>query len=59
MKGGKRCGAGRPRKGRERKICITFSVEPRLISLMDEKLDGGSRSELVENLLKRFLKIED
>lgn len=59
MKGGKRCGAGRPLKGRERKICMTFSIEPRLISLMDEKLDGGSRSEFIENLLKKFLKIED
>lgn len=59
MKGGKRCGAGRPLKGRERKIIIAFSIEPWLISLMDEKLDGGSRSELVENLLKKFLKIEN
>lgn len=59
MKGGKRCGAGRPLKGTEKKISVTFSLEPRLVTLMDEKLNGGSRSELVENLLKRFLKIED
>lgn len=59
MKGGKRCRAGRPFKGRERKINITFSVEPRLISLIDKNLDGGSRSEFMENLLKKFLKIED
>lgn len=59
MKGGKRCGAGRPLKGKEKKICVTFSIEPDLITALDGKLDGGSRSELVENLLKRFLKIED
>lgn len=59
MKDGKRCGAGRPLKGRERKISVTFSLEPNLLTALDEKLDGGSRSELVENLLKRFLKIEN
>ena len=59
MKNGKRCGAGRPLKGREKKICVTFSLEPYLLTALDEKLDDGSRSELVENLLKRFLKIED
>lgn len=59
MQDGKREGAGRPIKGREKKIILSISLEPRIVALLDEKLNKGSRSEYIENLLKKFLKIED
>ena len=49
-------GPGRPLKGKEHKKIMSISLEPRLIALLDENLDKGSRSEFIENLIKRFLK---
>ena len=49
-------GPGRPLKGKEHKKTMCISIEPRLIALLDENLNKGSRSEFIENLIKRFLK---
>lgn len=53
--GGARDGAGKPRRGKERRMTISITIDPDVLMRLDKATEGSSRSALIEVALLAYL----